>query len=111
MGETLTSQVQDVFDHWVETCRSKGRKPLLGDKRKRKIAAAIRLYGADACKDAITGVTKSEFHMGKNPRGKKYDDIELILRDEKHVEMFLEHFDRASDGPSLTADARDFLND
>ena len=28
--------------------------------------------------------------MGHNPQGKKYDDIELILRDEKHIEMFLE---------------------
>jgi hypothetical protein len=26
--------------------------------------------------------------MGENPTGAKYDDIELILRDAKHVERF-----------------------
>jgi hypothetical protein len=26
--------------------------------------------------------------MGKNGRGKRYDDISLILRDAKHIEMF-----------------------
>ena len=33
--------------------------------------------------------------MGHNPQGKKYDDIELILRDEKHIEMFLSYADLA----------------
>tara|TARA_B100000470_G_C19793210_1_gene393121 strand:- start:2698 stop:2862 length:165 start_codon:yes stop_codon:yes gene_type:complete len=32
--------------------------------------------------------------MGHNPQGRKYDDIELILRDEKHIEMFLDLVDR-----------------
>ena len=44
------------------------------------------MYGVDDCKDAIRGVTHSPWHMGHNPQGKKYDDIELILRDEKHID-------------------------
>ena len=106
MAEPTTDEVSEVFQHWVATCRSsgKGRKPILGDKRRRKIQQAIKLYGLDACKDAIRGVTYSSWHMGHNPQGKKYDDIELILREEKHIEMFLELADeRDSDFDTLEA--------
>jgi hypothetical protein len=30
----------------------------------------------------------SDWHMGDNPRGKRYDDLELILRDSAHIERF-----------------------
>ncbi len=29
--------------------------------------------------------------MGKNPEGKIYDDLELILRDAKHIEGFIKN--------------------
>ncbi|HCE75484.1 MAG TPA: hypothetical protein DEP04_02560 [Dehalococcoidia bacterium] len=92
MAKPKPEEVLEVFHHWIAQCKSsgKGRVPVLGDKRRRKIEKAIELYGLDACKDAIRGVTYSSWHMGHNPQGKKYDDIELILRDEKHIEMFLE---------------------
>ena len=64
----------------------------------------LTTFVLDACKDAIRGVTYSSWHMGHNPQGKKYDDIELILRDEKHIEMFLELADeRDSDFDTLEA--------
>jgi len=96
-------EVLDVFQYWVSQCRSsaRGRKPVLGDKRRRKIQQAIKLYGSDACKDAIRGVTLSPWHMGHNPQGKRYDDIELILRDEKHIEMFLSIADEADHGSAI----------
>jgi len=39
--------------------------------------------------------------MGHNPQGKRYDDIELILRDEKHIEMFLSIADEADHGSAI----------
>lgn len=83
-------QVQLVFDHWVATVRNSGRgvRPVLSPERRRKIVKALEMYGFDTCMLAIDGVVKSDFHMGKNARGKKYDDISLILRDAKHIEMF-----------------------
>lgn len=95
--EPSSEEIFEVFQCWVSTCRAspRGRKPVLGDKRRRKIKQAIALYGVDDCKDAIRGVTHSPWHMGHNPQGKKYDDIELILRDEKHIEMFLSYADLA----------------
>ena len=90
-------EILDVFHCWVVTCRTsaRGRKPVLGDKRRRKIKKAIELYDVDTCKQAIQGVVLSPWHMGYNPSGKKYDDIELILRDEKHIEQFLSYYDNA----------------
>jgi hypothetical protein len=82
--------VQRVFDHWVATVRNSGKgvPPALSDERRRKIRKALSLYGLQVCLDAVTGCTKSDFHMGRNNRGKRYDDICLILRDAKHIEMF-----------------------
>lgn len=87
---SLVDPVEVVFDHWVSTLRSSGKgvKPALSDERKRKIRKALDLYGIDVCLAAITGCSKSPFHMGSNSRGKRYDDISLILRDAKHIEMF-----------------------
>ena len=82
--------VEKVFEYWVETLRNSGKgvAPKLSDERKRKIRKAVDLYGVDVCLAAIDGCAKSPFHMGKNGRGKRYDDISLILRDAKHIEMF-----------------------
>lgn len=89
--DTKAVALQRVFTHWVTTLKPNSRVPVvLSEKRKRKILQAIDLYGADVCIDAINGCTLSDFHMGRNKSGKKYDDIELILRDSKHIEMFAE---------------------
>ena len=102
------SDVQEVFDHWVATFRSSGRGPVpvLSDKRKSKIAKAIKEYGVKTCLEAISGCALSDWHMGDNPRGKKYDDIELILRDSAHIERFATIY--AEDGHGGRSE---FLND
>lgn len=84
------SEIEEVFNHWVATFRSTGRgpTPVLSDKRKSKISKAIKDYGVKTCLEAISGCAMSDWHMGENPRGKKYDDIELILRDSAHIERF-----------------------
>lgn len=95
---TVTSRVasediQKVFDHWVAVCRPKHRvQPVLSEKRRKKIADAVRIYGVEVCLQAIDGITRSDFHMGANSRGKVYNDIELILRDAEHIERFAEMY-------------------
>lgn len=92
--------VADVFDYWIEVMRSgrRGPKPILSPKRERKIRQALKWYGLEACRQAILGCSMSEFHMGKNADGRRYDDIELILRDPEHVERFIEIFHVNSTG-------------
>lgn len=91
------SQIQEVFDYWVSACKPNAkRKPILDEKRRLAIGAAIHDYDVEQCKNAITGCTVSDFHMGRNKANRKYDDVELILRDSKHIEQFLELFDKST---------------
>jgi hypothetical protein len=83
-------EIQTVWQHWITTFKNQpGRKPQLTHQRKTHIAWAIHTYGTQQTLNAITGCSKSEFHMGSNPAEKIYNDITLILRDEKHVNRFL----------------------
>lgn len=83
-------EIETVWQHWLSTFPTyKGKQPVLTDPRRAHIAWAIHTYGVQKSLDAITGCSKSEFHMGSNPAEKIYNDITLIFRDEKHVTRFL----------------------
>lgn len=89
-----------VFNFWVQTLRSssRGPSPVLSPKRETKIRKALELYGLEACTQAILGCSLSDFHMGKNRNGRRYDDIELILRDSQHIEQFVQYYLDANTG-------------
>lgn len=84
------NDVREVFDHWVTIHRTprKGPEPVLSAKRRAKITKALSDYGLETCLQAISGCAMSDWHMGDNPTRKRYDDIELILRDAPHIERF-----------------------
>jgi hypothetical protein len=87
----LSAQVREVFDYWVSQCRPNHRvRPVLSPERDRKIRKALETHGLEVCLAAIDGVLRSDWHMGRNPRAKEYNDISLVLRDAKHIEMFAE---------------------
>ena len=46
-------------------------------------------YTAEQMHDAFIGCARSSFHAGFNEQGKKYDDLELILRNEKNIDRFI----------------------
>lgn len=89
-----------VFNFWVQTLRSssRGPSPVLSPKRETKIRKALELYGLETCTQAILGCSLSDFHMGKNRNGRRYDDIELILRDSQHIEQFVQYYLDANTG-------------
>jgi hypothetical protein len=91
-GSTVAeSDVDEVYSYWVTVMRpGRTRVPKLDATRLLKVRAAIADYGVEACKQAIDGCASSDFHMGRNRANKRYDDLELIFRDQAHVEMFLE---------------------
>ena len=81
--------ILQVWDLYVDTFWSgKGRKPRLTDERSKLITVAVNQYGADMVKQAVRGCSLSPWHMGQNPTGTRYTDIELILRDAGHIERF-----------------------
>jgi len=90
VGEVpIQDPVQVVFDHWVAVMRAKSAvRCVLNDKRRKVISRAINDYDVPTCLLAIDGCRLSDWHMGSNPRGRKYDDLELILRDAAHIERF-----------------------
>ena len=82
--------VDQVYQYWCEVMRP-GRKrvPALDAKRYLKVASAVADYGVEECLRAIRGCAASDFHMGRNKQNKRFDDLELIFRDQDHVERFL----------------------
>jgi hypothetical protein len=79
---------QAVFEHWRTTI-GKTAAAKLDEKRQQRIEWALATYGLDAVKRCIDGYSRSPHHMGQNDRNTRYDDIELFLRDAKHVEAGL----------------------
>ena len=84
------SAVERVFDHWVFMLGKHPRRTALGPTRRRAIERSLALYDEDTLLLAIEGCAASAWHAGENDRGRAFDDLELILRDEPHVERFAE---------------------
>lgn len=96
---TASGDVFTVWNHWLETLRYNSKtRVVMSDKRRKKIEAALKNYDVQTCLDAINGCANSDFHQGRNGRGTKYDDIELILRDSEHIERFSSEFRETQDG-------------
>lgn len=90
---TLSSELdrpgdcETVFAHWQ---REHGHaQAKLDPKRRKLIRNALATYDADTLCQAISGYKLSPHHMGQNDRHTVYDDIELMLRDSKHIEAGL----------------------
>ena len=80
-----------IFTYWVNEIKPNARrKPVFSDKRRKLIEKALKTYGLEACLQAIDGCKASPWHMGENPQGVKYNDIELIFRNERNIERFVE---------------------
>lgn len=91
--DVARTAVERVFDHWVVMLGK--RRAMLGPTRRRSIERALALYDEETLQLAIEGCAASAWHAGQNDRGRAFDDLELILRDEAHVERF------AADGEAL----------
>jgi hypothetical protein len=85
-ARVTADQVETVMATWRHVCDHPRAK--LSPARDRRIREAIRVYGIDTTLDAVHGITHSDWHMGKNPAGQRYDDITLILRDARNIEKF-----------------------
>lgn len=82
-----TDAVQAIFDAWVQATNRTGRTVLTGERR-RLIAKQLKHYPIEDLLDAVRGWRHSSHHRGENDRSTTYNDLELILRDAKHIEMF-----------------------
>jgi hypothetical protein len=95
-AEMVTQEVADRIKLvWSEYTRIMGKpRAVLDDKRRAIIRRALDLYTAEDLSRAITGYTFSPFHMGENDRNKLWTDIELLLRDAKHIDEGLDLYEK-----------------
>lgn len=91
--DTVTPEVREIFDYWVEVMNKRANTKL-DNKREVRITRALQDYDAETVRKAIKGCTYSDFHMGRNRAGKRYNDLELILRDAPHIESFVDLYEQ-----------------
>jgi len=85
---SVSVAVDQVFEFWKTAMDSP--RSLLDDKRKKTIKAALKTgYTAEQLCSAITGCAKSDYHMGKNEAGTKYNGLDLILRNAEKIDKFI----------------------
>jgi len=89
--------IGEVFAYWQKTMNSPGSK--LDDKRRKAIVNALKLYEPRQVCEAILGCSRSVWHMGQNDRHRKFNGLDLILRDAEHIDMFVELASKRVTGP------------
>ncbi|HEY2024596.1 hypothetical protein [Paraburkholderia sp.] len=83
-----TPDVETIFRFWQQRMLSPNSR--LDGKRRKLIADAMARYAPREVCRAIRGCSRDPWHMGENERGRKFNSLELILRDAKHIEDFIE---------------------
>lgn len=86
--------IERLFAVWQDVMDKPRAK--LDAKRQQRIRWALLNYSEDECEYAIRGCAMSDFHMGRNSRGKTYNDLTLIFRDAEHVEDFIDTYLKAA---------------
>lgn len=82
----VNGDVAVVWDSYIEATGK--TRAHLSTARRRLISAALAAYPRDDVVAAVRGWRWSRHHCGQNDRGTVYNDIELLLRDAKHIEQF-----------------------
>lgn len=86
-SSTVMPEVREVFEHWKLHTGRNGRTKL-DAKRTKVIKKALVDYPKADLLAAVRGWKYSPHHCGENDSGKVYNDLELLLRDAKHIEAF-----------------------
>lgn len=87
--ETNPILTQKIWDNYLQTHHHNTRKkPELTEQRIKLIEKTVQTHGPAAIINAIKGCSLSAWHMGHNPNNRKYNNIELILRNNEKIENF-----------------------
>jgi len=98
VSQELTTKIENVWKEYIQIMAKPRAR--LDDKRRRLIAKALEIYTYDELVHAIKGYTFSPFHMGDNEKKKRWDDIELLLRDAQHIDAGLALYENHTGGPN-----------
>lgn len=90
-----------LFRYWVARLDKNPRKVVFGEKRRKVVLARLNEHDPEYIARAIDGLAET-FYTSTN--GKRFDDIELVCRDEVKLEGCYEAAERAS-APTLIGPA------
>ena len=97
-----SSPALKVFEHWKARMRKGGKAKFKG-KRRRAVEARLRDgYTVEELCEAVDGCAVTPHNLGLNESGQRYDDLELICRNEAQVERFQQNA-RAPPKPATKA--------
>lgn len=84
--DKLDTEIHDVFAYWVARCSKDRERTILGEKRYKAVHGRLKEgHTVDDLKEAIDGAAVDAYVSEK---GIRYDDLELICRDEVKVQAF-----------------------
>jgi uncharacterized protein YdaU (DUF1376 family) len=87
--EKFKDESQSVFEHWIKVMGKNASTKFTPDRKRLIVRNLKEGYSVDQLKTAIDGCSLSDFNMGREQgKPRQYNDIELILRDAKHIEDF-----------------------
>lgn len=96
----LGQAIDRIWKHYVEAMQP--RSDEIDSQARGVIRDALAIASEQECLRAIDGCKASPFHMGDNPRGKKYNRITSILKGKhggktarEQIDMFLDYADSA----------------
>jgi hypothetical protein len=81
-------EIHAVFNAWVTATGRNLSRTKLTKARSDLIARRLKEYPVEDLIDACHGIGASDFHRGDNDRGKRYDTLELALRNAEKIEGF-----------------------
>lgn len=81
--------IDKIFGYWQKTMQTPRSKLDAARTKAIKRGLKLKFDPADLCR-AIRGCSLTPFNMGDNKDRKKHNDLDLIFRDAKHIEGFIE---------------------
>lgn len=88
-GIFRSDPARDIFEYW-QGIMEKPRAKFGADQRKKINARLEEGWEPDLLKQAVDGCKASDWHMGANPRNRRYDSIDLIFRNAGKVQEFID---------------------
>lgn len=89
--DAMRAKVDAVWNHFV--AEMEPRQVLAGDEERRIIRAALKVASVAECQAAISECKASDWHMGANPHGRKYNRLSQILKGRRGRETTRERID------------------
>lgn len=87
--ETMSLQIQEIWDFYLETFKNVYKPTKFSSKRKGHIKARLKTYPEKQIKEALRNIENDPFLCGVNPQSKFYATPEYCFRDDETIEKWL----------------------